>query len=158
MFILNTLGNHQGIVWGVSWNFEQLSWLGNLWQGGMAKSSCAWFHWTSWILGTQHLWIVSHCQSWMFGVGHELHIYFIVSRLWFEMWLLTMGSTSSHFVWASTTMRNIWFRKGPAKSAWRRSHWAEGNSKGCSGAWGGECRVRWQLSKLHPGSSLVSLV
>ena len=38
--------------------------------------------------------------------------------------------TSSHLEYASITNRKVWPKKGPAKSAWRRSHDAFGNCHG----------------------------
>ena len=42
----------------------------------------------------------------------------------------SIGTTSGHLLWASTTTRNILSRYGPAKSIWSRHHGFDGHSQG----------------------------
>ena len=52
--------------------------------------------------------------------------------------VLDMVITSGHFECASTTVRKVLPRKGPAKFTWRRFHGASGQTHGRSGATAGE--------------------
>lgn len=45
-----------------------------------------------------------------------------------------IGNTSGHLEWASTTIKNMEFKNGPAKSTCKRSHGVDGHSQGCTGA------------------------
>ena len=49
------------------------------------------------------------------------------------------SNTSGHFEWASTTMKYIFPKKGPAKSIWIRCQGLEGQIHVWSGATGGAC-------------------
>ena len=61
----------------------------------------------------------------------------IISMVLCEV-VLDMVITSGHFECASTMMRKVLPRKGPAKSTWRRFHGASGQTHGCSGVTAGE--------------------
>ena len=60
--------------------------------------------------------------------------------------MLGIISTSNHFEWLSTTIRNILPMNGPAKSMCTLYHGIFGQSHGCKGAGWGLLRDFWQLS------------
>ena len=60
--------------------------------------------------------------------------------------MLGIISTSNHFEWLSTTIRNILPINGPAKSMCTLYHGIFGQSHGCKGAGWGLLRDFWQLS------------
>ena len=52
----------------------------------------------------------------------------------FEVVVVVISMTSDHFEWASTAIKNILSRNGPAKSMWTHCHGRAGQIHGWSGA------------------------
>ena len=55
------------------------------------------------------------------------------------------GTTSNHLEWASTTTKNCFPRKGPAKSMWMRAQGRVGHFEEWRGAGAGDLRLIWHL-------------
>ena len=66
--------------------------------------------------------------------------------------------TSNHLLCASTTTRNIFPRKGPAKSMCIRDQGRSGQCHGWIGAKGGLCRTDWQVWQLFTSASRSSSI
>ncbi len=60
------------------------------------------------------------------------------------MGIRTIVTTSGHFEWASTMIKNIFSKKGFTKSLWTRFQWVSGQAHGCRGATDGEFWPLWQ--------------
>ena len=87
-----------------------------------------------------------------------------VANIVLSFWIVTedvacfTGCTSIHLEWASTSIRNIWPSKGPAKSACTLAQAGSGHFLGYNGAFAGDFRDSWRRAlSLTPFSNMASI-
>ena len=67
----------------------------------------------------------------------------------FSVVVLIISTTSGHIECASTTIKKLFPRKGPAKSMWIRFQGLVGHAQGCRGATVGVDNKIWQFKVLN---------
>ena len=68
--------------------------------------------------------------------------------------LVSIFPISNHLEWASTTIKNMQPRKGPAKSIWIHCRGDDGYSHGCTSAVLGSACISWQPEQVFAVSPI----